>query len=47
MGVDNKVKQTQKTAKHSKKDLLIFSKELKLLMGIVREVALNHRPKHN
>lgn len=46
METDNKVKQTQKTLSTGK-DLLIFGKELKLLMGIVRKVALNHRPKHN
>lgn len=47
MEVENKAKQTQKTEKHSKKDLLIFSKELELLMGTVRKVALNQRAKHN
>lgn len=47
MEVDNEVEQTQKTAKYSKKDLLIFSKELKPLRGIARKVALNHRLKHN
>lgn len=47
MEADNKAKQTQKTQKNSKKDFLISSKELDLLMGIVRKVSLNHRSKHN